>query len=346
MIASRFLTIAVFGLLASCAPYNTYPGVEHISSRHDIGYEPMSTLVVESLRYADESYGVNEELIINLPEGTPASIYDDIIDRLGRGRPMIDSSESALHIKEVRSRGFQGEVDVIYPTGRGQYSLATIFFDRGLINDYAVINARRWRIPTPQPTPSYPAALRYQRIEEGLEMPEGETATAKAAASKPPHFASVKIAGATASRAEPAQYVIKAKAGQPFDQDLVDRDIAALTMLGVYANVDWSTSTRPDGSIDLVYQLTETPVIKQIIIVGNTTITDRELTNLLAAQPGDIRDDDAIEEGRQRIILLYQERGLDGTDVGIDQDMLEDEWMLVYRVTESQEMAATASDQP
>ncbi len=345
MVPTRLLSIALLALMASCAPYNTYPRVEHIGSKHDIGHEPMSTLVVESLRYADESYGLDEELIINLPEGTPAEIYEVFIERIGRGRPMIDASESALTIKEIRTRGLKGEVDVIYPTGQGKYALATIFFDRGLLNDYAVVNARRWRIPTAQPKPSYPAALRYQRIEEGLE-PVDQNVAVESNAPKSPQIASVKITGTTATRAEPAQYVIRAQPGQAFDQDVIDRDIAALTMLGVYANVDWSTSTRVDGSVEVIYQLTETPVIEQIVIVGNSNISDRELSNLIATHPGDLRNDAAIEEGRQRIILLYKERGFDGTTVDIDEAMLDDEWMLVYRVNEPQGMTATAPDQP
>ncbi|HWB20470.1 MAG TPA: hypothetical protein VG711_09240 [Phycisphaerales bacterium] len=152
---------------AACAPWASYPPVETTAKFTKATYEPIPTLMTEGIRCMNERYGEKSgDFAFNLPAGTPAKVYDTVIQRLGGGHPLSNPAEPAYHITQVRSRDLDGEVDVIFPGADGVYQSATIKLHKELVGPYQVTDVRIWHFPVQPPAPNYPPP-----------MPEGEPQT-------------------------------------------------------------------------------------------------------------------------------------------------------------------------
>jgi hypothetical protein len=140
--------------------------------------------MVIAIEYTRDNYVTGKDLPINLPEGANWEVYHRVFDKLAHGgRPMTVKGEAAIHVKEVRSRAFDAQVDVIYPRGDGLNQLATITMQSELLKDWRVTGARPWQIRDVQtPEPNYiaptPEELAKKKMDGG---PNGETPAAKPA---------------------------------------------------------------------------------------------------------------------------------------------------------------------
>jgi hypothetical protein len=149
--------VVISASLSACAPWATYPPVESkaFQSMSRETFEPVPTVMVVALQYGREHYANDQEVAINLPEDTPAAAYDKVIKKLGWGRPLMLPTDDALHIIEVRTRGFNGEVDMIYQRSDGLHQMVTISMSRTVVNRYKVTGTRVWQLrdlKAPQPT--------------------------------------------------------------------------------------------------------------------------------------------------------------------------------------------------
>lgn len=181
LLAAGALVIA-----AGCAPMSTYPPVETKAqaSLTKATYEPVPTVMAAALRYADEHYANDRDMAINLPPGAGWEAYDKVIDKLGWGRPMTDPAEPAFHIKEVRTRMMDAQVDMVYPKASGLNQLVTLTLRRSVTENYHVKSTRPWQLrdvelPEPHyvpPTPEEQAKRDKKRGKDG----DGDTATAAA----------------------------------------------------------------------------------------------------------------------------------------------------------------------
>ncbi len=159
MRAIRFAAILVL-VVGGCSRWATHPPLEGTGPSGQTIAEPIPSLMADAIRFAHNHYRGHDELIINLPEGTPAAVYEMVTDRLGSGRPMMASSERAYHVPEVRVRGLDAQVDLLSPRKDGYYYFVTISFRQDLLRGYRVASTRLWRIREEPPSPHFtsPAA--------------------------------------------------------------------------------------------------------------------------------------------------------------------------------------------
>jgi hypothetical protein len=145
---------------AGCSPWSTYPPVETSMAQRmsKPTFEPVPTVMTVAVQYAKDHFMQGHDFAINLPEGTPADVYEKVFHKLGFGRPMVMPNEAALHIQEVRTRGFNAQVDVIYPRTDGLNQMATLTMSRGALDKYKVTDVRIWQSRNLQlPAPHYVA---------------------------------------------------------------------------------------------------------------------------------------------------------------------------------------------
>ena len=150
--------ICLISLIAAggCASYATYPPVEMTGKLANPSYEPLPTLMTEAIRFAHDHYGAGEDdFAINLPVGVPHEIYSRVIRKLGMGHPLTDPGEQAYHVLELRIRGMEAEVDLVYPRSNSIYELVTITFSRRLVEGWVVLSSRLWRIRVDVPPSNY-----------------------------------------------------------------------------------------------------------------------------------------------------------------------------------------------
>lgn len=127
---------------------------------------------------------------------------------------------------------------------------------------------------------------------------------------------------------------VRSELGGPYDADTVAQDIVRLTHLGRFDKVTARVEPQDDGSVVLIFDVSEQPILTDVQVVGNKAIADQVILGMVLMRPGDPADPFLIEQGLDRIIRAYQDKGYFVVDVTIDRELLEDSQILVYRVRE------------
>jgi len=158
--------------LGGCSEWSTYPTVEVKAGTVLARSESRSVVDVmaASIEYTQDNLVKGQDLAINLPKGTPAEAYDKVIAKLGDGRVMLNDADEAIHVQEVRTRGMNAEVDLIFPRADGLNQLVTLRLERTLFEMYSVKDYKFWQLrsvatpaanyvappvpPAPAPTPA------------------------------------------------------------------------------------------------------------------------------------------------------------------------------------------------
>ena len=137
------------GLLSGCGATNiTEPPIDGGFTWGESSEPPVPELLARSLQHVMDHYApARPGYAINLPDGTPATVYEDVIARLGGGRVMVQDAEYGYHVTGLRLRPFRAEVDVMFPKDDGElYEFVTVHFSRPVIGDWSVSRDRLWRI--------------------------------------------------------------------------------------------------------------------------------------------------------------------------------------------------------
>ena len=130
---------AVVWLLVGCTPWANYPPIEGAAAINNPNVPPIPILMAEAVEWMHENYGAEgDEIVLNLPPNTPATVYDRVIVRLKEGRPMTFGDGRAYHVTNVRVRTVQAEVDVIAPRADGVHESTTLYFKNHLAKGWLV----------------------------------------------------------------------------------------------------------------------------------------------------------------------------------------------------------------
>lgn len=138
-------------------------------------------------------------------------------------------------------------------------------------------------------------------------------------------------------RLVPEQFVrnqIQMQPGEPYDPSIAEEDVRRLTHLGRFSEVISFVEPQDDGSVVVTYRVTEEPLLASVDVVGNKQLHDRELLNAVQLRAGDPASKYLIDRGRQRIIEAYEQQGYFVVDVTVDEELLSEQNILIYRVRE------------
>ncbi len=115
----------------------------------------------------------------------------------------------------------------------------------------------------------------------------------------------VRVQGNLRVEEDAIRLSIQAQHGQPFDREVVDRDVKAIYRMGFFDDV------RADYSADgiLTYTVKERPYVKQVDIVGNDKVSTEDVVAALGIRPRTALDTSRVQEGLQRVLRLYSEAG-------------------------------------
>lgn len=127
---------------------------------------------------------------------------------------------------------------------------------------------------------------------------------------------------------------LRLKPGDPYDAEIAHGDVVRLTNLGRFSTVVTSAEPRADGSILLIYTVTEQPTIRDVLFAGNKNAADQELLQMVLLRPGDRVDSFLIDRGISQIKNAYEEKGFYTTNVTIDQRRLDEEGILLFQIRE------------
>ncbi|GAB4186374.1 MAG: outer membrane protein assembly factor BamA [Phycisphaeraceae bacterium] len=147
-------------------------------------------------------------------------------------------------------------------------------------------------------------------------------------------IAEIRVEGLNTASRQLLLNQVRSAVGEPYDSETVTQDIVRLTHLGRFNQVTARVEPNPDGSVILIFDVVEQAVLEDVQVVGNKAITDQELLGMVLLKPGDPADPYLIEQGLNRIVEAYQNKGYFVADVSVDEELLQDSNILVYRVRE------------
>ncbi|MCC7387892.1 MAG: BamA/TamA family outer membrane protein [Phycisphaerales bacterium] len=145
----------------------------------------------------------------------------------------------------------------------------------------------------------------------------------------------------TPKAGEFAKNQVRSQPGAPYLHETVSADVARLSRTGRYDTIDASVRQNADGSVTIIYTLEQQPVIEDVQSVGNRRLTDQEIAesvDLLIGTPVDLFQ---LDRGARRIEDLYHAKGFYHAQVDWDRKELEDNGIVLFRVTEGEKLKVT-----
>lgn len=122
--------------------------------------------------------------------------------------------------------------------------------------------------------------------------------------------------------------------GDPYDAEIVSQDINRIVHLGFFDPVVAKVQQDPDGSVIVIYEVTELPLLADVQVLGNKAIPDQELLRLVMVRAGDPASKYFIDRGIKRIKEAYEQRGYFIADVTINDALLQESRILIFRIRE------------
>jgi len=104
------------------------------------------------------------------------------------------------------------------------------------------------------------------------------------------------------------------KVGQPYTERAAEQDIRALYATGGVSNVRLFAEPLGDG-VKVTVLLQGRPVIEEVIIEGADRVPLNRVRREISTKVGDVVSEEKIEDDRQKIIKLYEDRNFSEVDV-------------------------------
>lgn len=171
--------------------------------------------------------------------------------------------------------------------------------------------------PTAPPTPDVPRPA-------GLERFDGRP------------IREVRVVGLVTVEPQLVNNQIRSKPGQALSIESVQQDIQRLNRLGRFKKIDVKTQGFEDGSIALIYEFGEVPIIKGVESVGNRQLTTREIGAVIGLLEGTPVDRYQLDRARRQIQDLYRKKGYYLSEVTVDEDELEKTGIVLFRIREGE----------
>ena len=104
------------------------------------------------------------------------------------------------------------------------------------------------------------------------------------------------------------------KVGQPYSERTAEQDVRALYQTGGVSNVRLFAEPLGNG-VRVTVLLQGRPVLEEVIIEGAGQIPLNRVRRDLKVKPGDVVDEERIEQDRQKVLELYNDRNYADVDV-------------------------------
>lgn len=144
----------------------------------------------------------------------------------------------------------------------------------------------------------------------------------------------IRVRGLKDVKEELVRNQIRLAPGDPYSAEVVREDIRRIVYLGRFSQVFPEVQPTDDGGVILTYVVNEQPALADVQVVGNSSVSDQELLGMVLLRAGDPVDPYAIDRGKKAIEEAYQDRGYFVVSVSVDEQLLADSNVLLYRLRE------------
>jgi outer membrane protein insertion porin family len=150
----------------------------------------------------------------------------------------------------------------------------------------------------------------------------------------------VKLVGLVKTDTQLVQNQIRTRSGQPLNPETVREDVQRLNRLGRFKEINARAQQYDDGSVEISFEFTETPVVRAVDIVGNRQLTNAEISPLVNLLKDTPVDEFQLGAARAAIERLYRDKGYFQATVTIDQKELE-QGTVLFKVAEGERVRVT-----
>ncbi|MBX2851504.1 MAG: BamA/TamA family outer membrane protein [Phycisphaeraceae bacterium] len=151
----------------------------------------------------------------------------------------------------------------------------------------------------------------------------------------------VRVEGLDTTPKKLVENTVRTAVGQPYRQSTINEDIRRLTFLGRFDTVVAKVEDNGDGSIDVIFSVTEQARLLAMRFVGAKRLNAEQLLTLVLLKPGDPIDKSLIDRGARAIELAYAEKGHFAASVSYDKKALDEKRELIFRITEGPRVRVT-----
>ncbi len=127
-----------------------------------------------------------------------------------------------------------------------------------------------------------------------------------------PRIVSVDVSGNVHVPTATIMAVIQAKPGQPFDQRVVQGDLARIFALGYFADQAAPLIRQRPGGVAVTYRVIENPVITKITFAGNQHVPGDTLLALMDTSVGQVLNTNTLRQDFLKINSYYDRIGYGG----------------------------------
>ncbi len=121
-------------------------------------------------------------------------------------------------------------------------------------------------------------------------------------------LASVSVKGNSSVSSDIILSAISIRPGEPIDQEKINSDLKAIYSLGYFSDVKTAFVNTGKGT-QVVYKVKENPVLRSIVIEGNTVYSTAELLSICSSKIGLALSYKSVQTDVQSIEAKYQDAG-------------------------------------
>lgn len=119
---------------------------------------------------------------------------------------------------------------------------------------------------------------------------------------------SIKIEGNKRVETSTLLYYIKTREGEPLSRSQISKDIERIYDLGQFKDIRVETRQGSKG-LEVVFIVEEIPSIGDVLLYGNVEVGDSDIHEVLGFKRGEAFQDHITKEAKEKIKLLYHEKG-------------------------------------
>jgi len=119
---------------------------------------------------------------------------------------------------------------------------------------------------------------------------------------------SVAVLGNTAVTEKTIMDVVKVKPGDVVTAEKIKADMQSIYELGYFFDVVSNFNEVPEG-VQVVYNVMENPVLREVVVKGNTKVTADKLNSMLTVAKGSILNSKELNKNVKAMEQYYHEQG-------------------------------------
>ncbi|MFQ5713104.1 MAG: outer membrane protein assembly factor BamA [Candidatus Scalinduaceae bacterium] len=126
---------------------------------------------------------------------------------------------------------------------------------------------------------------------------------------------------------------VKIKEGDIYDPQAMSQDVDAIWLLGFFDNIEVEVEPYEDG-IKLIFLVTERPVVRDVIFIGNRKIKTKKLKEAVELRKGDYLKYYLQKSGEDKIREIYEKKGFHLVDVKSGEKRVNGYADIIYNINE------------